>query len=342
MHVPAKVYINVFGMPSFEKVNVMRLDLTTLRLFLTVIEERNMARAAEREHISAPAVTKRISDLEATLGVTLIERQSTGVRPTAAGAALAVEARELMRGVDRMVGKLSEYAQGQRGEVKILCSASGLVGALPEDLKAFMLAHPRVAVSLEERHAAQVLKGIAEGEADIGVFAYHAAAKSLSITQDLSVDRYQTLRLGIVTSRQHPLSRRTRISFAEATEYEFVGCSQTSVVGALIGEITRSQGLEYRNSLIVTGFEAVRRMVQADLGIGVLPEYYARPYVAGMLLEYIPLEDDWAWYQIDVCTKATDTLPMAVRLMRAHLMHGGGNALRSVTADAAGGVARRP
>jgi len=63
----------------------LRLDLTTLRLFLAVVEERSMAHAAEREHITPPAISKRITDLESDLGVVLFERQRTGIRTTAAG-----------------------------------------------------------------------------------------------------------------------------------------------------------------------------------------------------------------------------------------------------------------
>src|SRR5262245_56390654 len=78
-------------LPDMDKKTALRLDLTTLKIFLAIIEERNMARAAEREHISAPAVTRRITDLESALGVTLLERHSTGIRLMVAGLALAGE-----------------------------------------------------------------------------------------------------------------------------------------------------------------------------------------------------------------------------------------------------------
>ena len=75
----------------------MHPDFTTLRLFLTVAEERSIGKAAEREHITAPAISKRIIDLEQSLGVTLFERQNVGVTLTPAGTALVAEARALDR-----------------------------------------------------------------------------------------------------------------------------------------------------------------------------------------------------------------------------------------------------
>src|SRR5262245_55107514 len=81
---------------------VMRQDLTTLRLFLAVVEARSMAHAAEREHITPPAVSKRIAELESELDVVLFERQRTGIRTTAAGEALAAEVRHVFHALERM------------------------------------------------------------------------------------------------------------------------------------------------------------------------------------------------------------------------------------------------
>ena len=80
----------------------MRLDLTSLRVFLAVVEARSMAHAAEREHITPPAVSKRITELESDLGVILFERQRTGIRTTAAGDALATEVRAVFHALERM------------------------------------------------------------------------------------------------------------------------------------------------------------------------------------------------------------------------------------------------
>ncbi len=273
-----------------------------------------MARAAEREHITPPAISKRIGELESALGVALFERLSTGLRATPAGDALANEARSIFHGLDRMHGKLSEFASGQRGLVRIYTNPSGLVGSLPADLKAFMLAHPLVNVRLDEHHSDEVVRGVAEGDADIGIFAHHIGA------EDLNIMPYQTVRLVLVTPRDHPLARKRKVSFAEAAEHEFVALSEDSAVGALLLNVAAAQGLKLKARLQVTGFEALSRMIEAGVGIGVIPQFGIAPFTRGTHLSAVPLSDSWAQYRLNICTRAPETLSMSVRLMLKQLL----------------------
>lgn len=297
----------------------MRTDFTTLKLFLTVVEERSIGKAAEREHISAPAISKRIMELEQSLGVKLLHRQSTGVDLTEAGAALAVEVREILSSLDRMKSKLSEYATGQRGRVRLLCSPSSHISPLPDALKTFMQAHPLVDVHLDQKHSIDVIHGIAQGEADIGIFASELVAAEPAALNVLNTYPYQTLRLLLVAALDHPLAKRNRVSFAEAAEYEFIGPSDSSSIGALLRRVSVEAGLKFKNRLQVTNFDTAQRMAQFGLGIAVLPELYARPYAKSMKLKCIGLTDEWAEYRLRICTRASEVLAMPARLMLAHL-----------------------
>jgi DNA-binding transcriptional LysR family regulator len=218
-----------------------------------------------------------------------------------------------------MCSRISEYAAGDRGKVKILCSPAGLVGALPEHLKSFRLQHPLVDMQLHEQRSPDVVRSVAEREADLGIFAYEAGAEALAVSHGLHVIPYQMVRLVLVTPRNHPLSARRSASFAEATAFDFVGYSDESFIGVLVRRIAREQGLQYRSALTVAGFEALRRMVQADLGIGILPEPCAVPYAEAMHLGCVTLADKWAQYRIGICTREPETLPMSARLMLSHL-----------------------
>ncbi len=279
-----------------------------------------MAHAAAREHITPPAISKRIAELEADLGVVLFERQRTGIRTTAAGEALAAEVRGVFHALEQMQGKLSEYANGQRGQVKILSSPSGLVGSLPEHLKSFMQAHPLVNLRLDERHSEEVVQGVGSGDADIGVFAHHIIPRNHTVVEALAVVPYQTLRLVLMTPKDHPLSIRREVAFADAAEHQFVGLSEASAVGVLLLRIAAEQGIKLQTKIQVTGFEPLRRMIQAGLGIGILPEFCAYPYAEAMQLTCIPLTDNWAQYQIDICTRAPEALAFAARLTLEHLL----------------------
>jgi DNA-binding transcriptional LysR family regulator len=294
----------------------MRPDLTTLKLFLAVIEEHSIAKAAEREHITAPAISKRITELETTLSVQLFDRHPKGIRPTAAGEALAADVRSIFAILDRAENKLSEYAGGHRGRIRIHANPSGVSGALPAALRDYLDAHPRVGIQLEEKHSVDVVRAVTEGEADIGIFAPHVPAEGLTVIP------YQAIRLVLITPQDHALAKRKTISLAEAAAYDFVSLSDTSSIGNLVLRVAAEQGVALKHRLQVDGFDGLRRMVEAGLGLAVLPEHCALPYSKAMAFHCIRLNDSWARYRLNICTREPHTLGMAARLLLAHLKSG--------------------
>lgn len=294
----------------------MRIDLVTLKLFLAVVQERSIAKAARREHITGPAISKRISELEMELGVRLLERHSGGMRPTDAGQTLAAEARSVLGTLDRLQAKLSEYAAGSRGEVRLYSGASGLVGRLPEDLRSFTTRHPQVTIQIKEQHSPEVVRAVAAGEADIGIYAPHVAAAGLD------VHPYHKVRLVLLVKHDHPLARKRSVRLAAAAGHEFVGLSDDSALGQLLLQITAEHDIDFKTRLQVTGHEPVRRLVQAGMGVGILPQFCALPYAKAMKLTCIPLSDRWASYQLNICTRPRETLSMSARLLLAHLLKG--------------------
>ena len=119
-----------------------RIDLTSLQLFVAVCELGSIGRAAEREFIAASAVSKRLSDLEATLETPLLYRHTRGVKLTPAGESLLHHARSVLFSLEKMQAELSEYADGVRGHVRMHANISAIVQFLPEDLGTFAQAHP--------------------------------------------------------------------------------------------------------------------------------------------------------------------------------------------------------
>ena len=105
-------------MSTSERNFARRIDLTSLQLFVAVCELGSIGRAAEREFIAASAISKRLSDLEATLGTTLLYRHARGVDLTPAGESLLHHARSVLYSLEKMQGELSEYADGVRGHVR--------------------------------------------------------------------------------------------------------------------------------------------------------------------------------------------------------------------------------
>src|SRR5450830_1550436 len=111
---------------AWQRGHSMRLDPISLKLFISVLEEGTIAAAAEREHIAAAAVSKRMSEIEAQLGTQLLVRTNKGISATAAGLALSTMARRVLHELDEISVQMQEYASGVRGHVRVFANISAI------------------------------------------------------------------------------------------------------------------------------------------------------------------------------------------------------------------------
>lgn len=292
-----------------------QIDQMTLRLFLAVCEEGSIARAAEREFIAPSAVSKRLADLEALADVALLSRSQRGVRPTAAGEAMLQHARQIMRGYERLQAELSEYAAGARGYVRVLANVSSMVEFLPEALAAFLQAHPLIRVDLDERVSADIVRGVEEGQADLGI------CRGFVPTGSLEVVPYRTDHLAAIVPAGHPLASRDAVSFVETLDYDQLGLASNASVNALMQRIAAEKGRELAYRTCVSTFDAAYRFIQAGLGIAVLPrEALERRGGGPGTLTAVPLQEAWAERRFVICMRDRAALALPAARLLDHLL----------------------
>lgn len=290
-----------------------RLDPTSLQLFIRVVEEGTIAAAADREHIAAAAVSKRLSEIESALRTPLLMRTNKGVEPTAAGRALLSLARRALHELDQIPVQLQSYASGVRGLVRVCASMSAITQFLPGDIEAFLAEYPDVQMHLEEKVSAAVTKAVADNAADIGVFT--AAPHG----DQLETFAYRSDRLVLCMPKDHPLGAKAELSFLEALDYDMVGLHTGS---AIVVELDRAAGAAQRSlnlRIQVTSFDAQCMMISCGLGVGVLPEAVAQRNAATLNIQTVPLTDMWARRQFKVCMRSSESVPIAARLFVRHL-----------------------
>ena len=291
----------------------MRLDLTSLALFIRVAESRSITRAAQQSHIALAAASRRITQLEDQLGVHLLFRSARGVELTPAGTALLMHARDMMARVDGIRAELSDYAKGVKGIVRIEANASALAQYLPNDLAAFLGKHPEVKLALGEERSTAIVQAVHAGRVDLGIVMEGADAAGLQVFE------YRTDLLCAVVPKRHPMRER-KLPFAQLLDQDFVGLESNTVISQLMLNEARERGVPLRLRVEVKSFDVVMRMIQAGLGIGVLPEAAARPFAAPMGLRLIALTDGWAQRRMYVAVRDYAALPAAARLLVDHLV----------------------
>jgi len=292
---------------------MQRLDPLSLQLFIAVVEEGTIAAAAEREHIAAAAISKRISEIESQLRTQLLNRTNKGIEPTAAGIALLGLARRALHELDEVSVQMQEYASGMRGHVRVFANISAITQFLPGEIKSFLAEYPQIHVHLEEKISTAVTKAVAENAADIGIFVMQPHA------QQLEIFPYHEDKLVLITPGNHPLATRKSLSFADTLDYDYVGLHTGSTINLQLQNAASELGRHVRFSIQVTSYDALCLMVDSGLGIGILPEGVAKTYMKTLRLRTIPLAEPWTRRALKICVRSFDALPVAARLLVNHL-----------------------
>ena len=267
---------------------VRRLDLITLQLFVAVFEEGTLTRAAAREAIAVSAASKRLMELEQVLGVSLFVRRAKGMDLTAAGETLLHHARQMLFNVEKMGLELGEHSHGVRGYVRMLANLSAIIQFLPEDLRDFSALHPQVKTDLEERPSNGVVQGVLDGVADLGI------CSSDTDTKGLPSVIYRLDKLVVLMPADHVLAARDSLAFAETLDSDYVGLHAASSINMRTHAAAREAGKMLRLRIHVPGFDAMCRMVQANMGIGILPRKAYELFGRALGLHAVPLTDAWS------------------------------------------------
>lgn len=292
------------------------LDLATLRLFIAVCETRNIARAAEQQAIVGSAISKRLAALEATVGTALLTRRRHGVEPTAAGETLLEHARALMARAALIERDMAGYAAGVRGHVRVLATQSAIAESLADDVAAFLQApqHHDIRIDIEEAVSTQVLRGVHEGSASLGI-CWDAADLT-----GLCHWPWRGDRLAVVMPPGHALARRRRLALADTLAFEQVSLPPESAVQITLQRAAALAGAPIRYRMVAATFDAALRVVRAQLAIAILPAELALPFADAFGLVVTPLTDDWARRRFAICARSEEALTPAARLLLEHLV----------------------
>jgi len=290
----------------------MRFDLVDLRLFCEVVDAGSITAGAQRCALALAAASTRIRGMERSLGAPLLTRSRQGVTATPAGLTLLKHARALLDEARRLREDLGAYAGGASGEVRLLANTNALTEFLPEALSQFLSAHPQVSVDLEERLSDEIVGLVAEGVADIGIVAGTVDVGALT-TYPFRSDRFV-----VVTAKDHPLAGRAQARFAEVLDYDHVGLDRASSLQRFLAGKAAREGRPLRLRVQLRSFDAVCRLVECGVGVGVVPATTAARAVKSMQLAVVALADDWAARDLTIVVRAEgDLRPYARELVES-------------------------
>ena len=287
----------------------MRYDLTTLRFFRSVARFGSIAAAAKRHNLAASAISKRISDLEEQIGTPLVYRKHRGMELTAAGQELLMHIVKLDGVIEHLDADMMRYSDGQKGTVRVAANSSAITQFLPEDLAEFVLSHPELRVELVEQNSVDILDLVRNGLCDLGIYSGLTEAGAL-VTMP-----YRRDTLVVATPPDHWVAGRDGVMLKDLLEEDFVGLQGSSSIQAFVKNVAAGLGADLKMRVTIQSFDGVRRMVQARLGIAILPYGAVQPYERDGELTMVSLNEDWAKRDLLIAVRKLEGLPKHARLL---------------------------
>ncbi|WP_420177806.1 LysR family transcriptional regulator [Kerstersia gyiorum] len=299
-----------------------KLDLSDLSLFRHIAEAGSITGGAVRAHTALAAASTRVRGMEAILGTSLLECSRQGVTLTPAGHALLAHARNLLAQADLMHEELGAFSGGASSHIRLLSNTNALTEFLPEVLGRFLVDYPGIAVDLQERVSDEIVVRVAEGAADLGIVAGTVDTGAL-LTLPFRSDRFV-----IVAPVADPIAGAANASFAEVLDRDFIGLDRESALQRFLADRALREGRRLHLRVQLRSFDAICLMVQAGVGIGIVPETTARRAQHSMRISVIPLRNDWAQRDLRVCLRRREASNAALWRLVDYLCPGSESAGR--------------
>lgn len=251
------------------------MDLRQLRYFQAVAEELSYSRASRRLHIAQPALSRAVKEIEADLGVILLDRNRSSVRLTPAGRVLLHEAAGLFDRWEESLRRVRRTATGEEGELRL-----GYIGPPTQPFLGRLLAeyrkrYPRVSIHLEERTPERVWEMVAKGRLSVGL----TRPVPLVETLGLRTIPLRDERLGIVVPPGHPLASRKNVTWRSLEREPLIVLARREGVGLHDAVLAgcRAAGFAPRLAHTPSLIGTVLSYVEAGAGVGIVTDSVVTP-----------------------------------------------------------------
>ena len=265
------------------------MNTHVMKTFCDLVETGSFSKAAEANYISQSAVSQQLAKLEQHLSVQLITRGGGMVAPTEAGKAFYQGAREILRAYEQLLGEVRSAAHSIRGVLRVGTIYSAGFYVLDGYVRKFLQAHPEVNLHVEYTRSSRIYAEVITGEMDLGVVAYPEKHRSIEIIPLTSEQ------LVMVCSPRHRLAGKKRIDAAEISGEKFVAFEENIPTRRHVDKFLKRRRVKVDVVMEFDNIETVKRAVEIDAGISILPQDGVEREAAHGDLAYARFRDSHVW-----------------------------------------------
>jgi len=242
------------------------MQIDQLKAFLAVVKKGGFERAMESIHLSQPAISIRVKELEKQIGADLFKRSGRRIELTDAGRIVSEYADRLMIVLDEMTLALDELKGFKRGQLRCGATTTIAVHLLPKVLVRFKKEFPKVEIKVVVEKTAEIEKQILANELDIGM-----VSGTINNPSAFNIFHYLTDELVLIAPRSHPLAKRPKVSLRQIAKYPLILRDKGSLPRLIIDESFRAAGLSYNCMMVIETSEALKKAVAEGLGCSITP-----------------------------------------------------------------------
>jgi DNA-binding transcriptional LysR family regulator len=283
------------------------MQIESLKVFCDLSETESFTKAAQINQITQSAVSQQVSALERTFRSLLIERSKKKFRLTREGEILYDYAKQLINTYDSLYNKLQEVRDVVSGTVRVSTIYSIGLHDLPAYMKKFLKAYPTVNVHVEYRRSNQVYEDILGNADDLGLVAYPAKDPKLEIVP------LRKEKLVVICHPKHPLARLGNVSLRDLAQQKFIAFEPDIPTRKAIDKAFKDAGIDVETVMEFDNIETVKRAVEIDAGISIVPATTVSQEVAKHTLEAVEIDNGALNRPLAVIYKKSKVLSPAMK-----------------------------
>lgn len=290
----------------------MNITLKQIKAFLAVAQSGSFTAAANRLHLTQSAVSVLISQLERQFGLRLFDRTTRLVQPTDAGRDFYSVAERVLADLHHALSSSQELVAKKRGRVAVAATPLMASILLPKAIAQYTALYPGISVILKDTLAAQIQSKVREGEVDFGIGTYEKSGRELA-AETLMADT-----LVLICPAAHPLARKTRVAWRDLAGHPLIELTRDNSVGLLVSDCLAEAGVGVHAGYEVSFLSTVVAMVDAGLGVAVLPSY-AKPITRLYNIQVRKLVNPEIRREISFLTRQGRSLSAAAQSLKSFL-----------------------
>ena len=294
------------------------MQIESLKVFCDLAETESFTKAAQINGVTQSAVSQQISSLERQFKSLLIERSKKKFRLTREGQVLYDYSKQIIQSYDALHSKLQEIKDIISGTIRVATIYSIGLHDLPPYIKRFLKDYPTVHVHVEYRRSNQVYEDVLGNVVDLGLVAYP--------TKDAKLDQVPLRKdpLVLICHPQHPFAKGKTIKLKNLAGQKFIGFEPDIPTRKALDRIFKDHGVDVRHVMEFDNIETVKRAVEIDAGIAIVPQGTVTQEVSQQTLAALQIDDADFYRPLAVIYKRSKVLSPAMRKFIAILKEGGG------------------